>query len=123
MFTLTCCIVCECVERGLIPWQGPVHDRSLWATSSPAQRQRVARLHGLVLAPGGRAWGDETGPWIAAPKDAPLNPAETWDETADGLHARVEAAHRRTRRKKGCRRPVGVPRPPAAINMEEEEEK
>jgi hypothetical protein len=95
---LTGCVCCDAVERGLIPWIGETHDRAAWATASPARRQRMARAHGLVLAVGGRAWGDDTGPWIPAPKDAPDNPAEDWETITDGLHARIEAEHRKNRR-------------------------
>jgi hypothetical protein len=59
----------------------------------------MARAHGLVLAPGGRAWGDETGPWVRAPKDAPDNPAEDWDTVADGLLARQEVEYRKYTRR------------------------
>jgi hypothetical protein len=57
----------------------------------------MARAHGLVLAPGGRAWGDETGPWVRAPKDAPDNPVEDWETITDGLLARKEAEYKNRR--------------------------
>jgi hypothetical protein len=51
----------------------------------------------MELAPGGRAWGDETGPWVRAPKDAPDNPVEDWETITDGLLARKEAEYKNRR--------------------------
>jgi hypothetical protein len=108
--TLTC-LLCHMVATGRMPWH-PLHDCREWVTGGLDRRRVIAAAHGLRLAPG--ATGRDR-PWVPIRGEPEVR--DDWDVVADGLAARVEAAHRRTRRKKGCRRPVGVPGPPAAINM------